>query len=397
MLTESPESVRASFESAETSIKLWQDGKREQALSSILGSFDSNPISGPDWSWLAASWQMTIGLPAEQVLAVIRRFPSYVPEWYFANALCLYTRYGDTDVSRSALLAALTESRALGRKLLGHSASEPAFEVELEGSESYPEHAGVLWKETAGAHAWLESGFTSLSSWTEGPPTTNGDKSSYYKLWSDNYEIGVSYLKRGERKKARTSMLSALREARKIGLLGREFNKTMIALVAGELEAEEQVRRGLKDFVDAIRQLGDTDRLTSMRSYKRAGDYYDVAKCLSDADNCYRAAIDILRQLSDDERADVSLIERAELLEASAAFWIKEDVVRSTVLYEEAIELKSMFLGEHPELMDVMLELHKCLIVQEGTEQRAAALEARMQQITTEAQEMIEEHHGELL
>jgi tetratricopeptide (TPR) repeat protein len=397
MLIESADDVRASFESADNAIKLWKDGKREQALSNLLATFESNPLCGPDWSWLAATWQMVLGLPTEQALSVIRRYPSYVPEWYYANALCLYAQLGDTEISRSALLAALLETRSLGRKLLGRSTNETRPDVELEGSNSYPEHAGVLWTDKPEVRAWLESGFTSLTSWIEAPPIQNADNIAHHKLWLNNYEIGVSYLKRGERKKARTSLLSALRDARKIGILGQEFDQTLTALVAGELEAEEQVKRALKDLVEAIQQLGDTDRLNKMRAYKRAGDYYSASKLLADSDRCYRAATDILKQLNDDEKAVVSLIERAELLEESAAFWIKDGVIRSTALYEEALELRTSFLGEHSEVMDLMLELHKCLICQDETEERTAALEARMQRIIPEAKELIEEHHGELL
>lgn len=78
--TDSPELVRASFETTDKCVGLWSSGNRDAALERLLAAFEENSRCGDDWAWLAATWQLRLGRPDADAIETLRRFPSYVPE-----------------------------------------------------------------------------------------------------------------------------------------------------------------------------------------------------------------------------------------------------------------------------------------------------------------------------
>lgn len=389
MTIETPELVRASIRSAVAAIGLWSEGNRDEALTKLLSAFEENSVCGPDWCWLAASWQTLVGRADAEALAVLRRFSSCVPEWYFANALLLFRQFGDSDVSRAAIRVALDDGSPIGLVLIDKFTSDDYDEgLTLEGSNSYPENALQIWKETPGAIEWLDQGFSRWSkSSGQSPAEMDESNKGRQKRWLDNFEFGLTQSRRGDQKQAKKSFLSALREARHFGPLSWEFETTVLMIITEDLGANEQVQAALKEQLESVKALDETERITAMRAYTRIGHRLMALHAPTNANDAFEAALKILRSLNDTEKFEVDFYEQADLLETAAGFYTNDDERRRSVsMYEEAIDLQAKFLGDnHPQLIETMLGLRRCLICLSGKREAVAALDARLVSLDPDA------------
>jgi hypothetical protein len=74
------EQVQLANRAADQAIELWQKSEREQAVAMLQESFKQNPAAGADYSWLLGTWQLLLGHPADQVLELLHKHASFVPE-----------------------------------------------------------------------------------------------------------------------------------------------------------------------------------------------------------------------------------------------------------------------------------------------------------------------------
>jgi tetratricopeptide (TPR) repeat protein len=391
--------IDASYQAADKATDLWESGDRNEALKHLLETFKTNQFCGPDWSWLAATWQLSMGCDSSAALELLRKHPSDMPEWGFTNAIALFKQQGDNVVSRAALTSAIEEGSPIAGKLLGKIDDDIVDGIDLKGIESYPQNAIKIWEETPHALKWLQDSFDRFVEPSgEKPIEPDSTNRRHYKLWSDNYQFAVNASRKEHtRKEAKKFFLSALKEARHFGALSWEFDSTVSRLSLSFVDARTQLEAAVREQVTAAKNLEQTNPLKAMRAYARIAERFDRMENVAEADDCYRAALRILHSLSETDRDLVDNCERAELLADAVAYRLdEEELRRSIALLEESLELRVSYLGpKHGELLDTMLDLHKCLVSLEGdASDRAEVLKTRMLLIEPLANEIIEAHHA---
>lgn len=300
-------------------------------------------------------------------------------------------------MSRGAVSSGLIQGSPIVHKLLDKPTAPMEDGLELEGPHSYPENALEIWKKTPNALQWLDSVLNQFVEASGEPPLEpNASQRRHHKLWSDHVHSAMTFLERQNNTQAKKSLLSALREARHFSALSREFESVIVILLLHG-GAESQLEEAVKEQVQAAEIISKESPLKALHAYTRIADRFDNLENPADADDCCRAAIKCLESLSSEEKILFDNCYRADLLTASAAFWIKEEGLRRSIsLYTESIELRSAYLGDnHPQLIDTMTSLHECLICL-GDTSAADELVARMLQIDPNAEAELKEHHGHL-
>lgn len=379
--------VEAANRTADRAIELWQKGEREQAVRTLLDSFEiPQSAAGADYSWLVATWQLLLGHPAKQVLALLHQYPSFVPEWFFANAITLYKLHGDSPISRAALFPSMEIGQAIFEKLTGETTAKLQDGIELEGRLSYPEYGLKLWQEATGAIEWITEYVERWEATLQVIPE-DAKNDRHYKLWERSYEIGLTYAAREETSKAKKELLTALKEIRHFGLFTLEFDLTLTVLLSLNASADPAVRAGaapavkaaVLDQYAALCQTSWTDRELVMRAFNDLERTLLVTGSVSESTAAIEKAAELLNSLLAEDPNSIDYQQRANILRTLAES--QKDAARSTMYCEEALGLMRAYLGpNHGLLVSTMQELHDYL-EELGEPERAQTLEAEISRI----------------
>lgn len=374
------ESANASDDAGKSSFKLWQSGEREQALSNLINECEQNADCGRDWSWLVTSWQMILAISDEAVLSFLRKFPSGLAHWHYSNALILYRTLGDCNISCSALQTALFATSTLGEDLLGTLVEDDWYDPDLGECFTYAISARDLWSNTKGALAWLEAGFVRYYKLIGEEQLSRDAKNKVqHKLWTDDFQIGLSHLRSFDYKKAKKSLLTSLRSARKFGLTSWEFEITVTAMMLVGQDALPQLTETLLEQLSYIKNLETSEPQRSMRAYKRLGATVSQLNSPTVAHLCYQGSLQILRDQLKNGNLEITMFEQAELLQSAAAARTIVSVPEAVALYKETLALRARYLGDvHPDQYDLLFEIYKCLLYLKESEAETDAVIDRL-------------------